>query len=105
MAAGGTEADAQQFQDSCFPISGPPTVVEREGLWHLIYRGGAHNFLWHIAAPSPTGFVPSEGEGTVSRRVPRPARHVLEMQQAAAAVWWRGDQPLAMLKQRKSARL
>ena len=91
-------------RDDCFPITGPPTIVHGEGLWHLLYRGGANNNLWHIAAPSPTGFVPSEGEGTVARRVPRPPRQVAETEETVA-VSWRGDQPVAVSRQQQPARL
>ena len=75
-------------------VHGPPTIVSRDELWHLLYPSAGGELL-HVAAPSPTGFVPSEGEGRVSRRVARPARRVVGAG-GPTAVRWLGDMPAAV---------
>ena len=75
-------------------VHGPPTIVSRDELWHLLYPSAGGELL-HVAAPSPTGFVPSEGEGRVSRRVERLPRRVAGAG-GATAVRWLGDLPAAV---------
>jgi hypothetical protein len=52
--------------------------------------------VWHVAAPSPAVFVPSEGEGAVSRRIGRLPRRVVGSE-GATVVWWEGDLPVVVV--------